>query len=84
MAVITAKTAVLAGATSAWSATDGVSNIVVGVEGKGYTVEYDLGSTLIYGISATGGASRQAIVVAKANQVRVRAGVEAVEYEVFG
>ncbi len=83
MPVITAKTAVVAGGTSAWSATDNESSILVGVEGKGYTVEYDLGSDLIYGISAGAGSSRQGIVVAKAFQVRVRAGASDISYEVF-
>ena len=84
MAIITGKTAVTAGNASAWSSTDGVSNILVGVNGADYTIEYNLGSDLIYGIKYTSGATNQAIVVAKANQVRVRAGIEDVNFEVFG
>lgn len=84
MAVIQAKTEVLAGAVGNWIDTDGTSNIVVGVEGAGYTVEYNLGSDLIYGISAAGGGSRKALIVAKAAQVRVVSGKEDVNYEVFG
>ena len=83
MPVITTKTTVAAGNTSAWSDTDGLNNIAVGVSGNDYHVEFNMGSDIIY-TNAGKDHANEVIVVAKANQIRVvNRGDEDLDFEVF-
>jgi len=85
MPVLLAKATVASGATSAWVGTDGTSNIIVGVSGEDYSVEFDLGSDLVYQTAGTSTNQKQAILVTKANQVRVQnKSADDIEFEVFG
>ena len=84
MPVITAKVPLAGGATSGWSATDNLTQIVVGVEGNNYQIEYNLGSTLTYQAIPAENGNPQTIIIAKANQVRVKnLGTSSLNYEVF-
>ena len=85
MPILGAKTNVAGGATSAWVDTDGSLSIIVGVEGKNFTVEYNLGSDIVYAAGPDGQISSKAVSVSRANEVRVvNRGSDDLDFEVFG
>jgi len=88
MTAITAKTALAAGVTSAWSDTDGYTNIIIGADSGTFSVEFRLGaaSDIYYQAVVNDEAEGRpnSVVVAKAYQVRVlNEGNETINYEVF-
>jgi len=78
---------VAAGATGTWAATDGATNIAVGVTGNKYRIEYNFGDLATpHKHSEDNGAvsSIKEVIIAKANEVRVvSTGPEPVIVEVF-
>ena len=81
MPILKGKTTVAIGATSPWVNTGGDRNIQVGVDGTAYTIEYNLGSDIVYAFAAATAKGVQEIPSAHA--VRVTAGVAACDFEVF-
>ena len=77
-------TVVAAGATGSWVATDGKTNISIGVAGREYRIEYDLGGSLVYAYPGLDADFNQVVVLANANQVRiVNEGNQPVSFEIF-
>jgi hypothetical protein len=73
MPSLLARTEVPGGTSSAWTATDGESNIVVGVSGGGhYQVEFHLGNAS-YPYAYPRSKPLDTVVIAKAAAVRVTA-----------
>jgi len=85
MAIIKAKTTVAAGATSAFTSTDGYTTIMVGTDTTQSRVVFTLGSTLeYYETNLRKGAKH--IVLAKAETVAVEntSSTSSLEYEIWG
>ena len=84
MGVITAKTEIAEDGTSAWSETADLTNISIGVSGKAYHVEFNLGSDLIYAHPGESSDQNVTVVLANAAQVRVvNDGSGSIFYEVY-
>ncbi len=83
MPIIQGQTSVAPKATSAWVATDSITNIAIGIIGKGVKIQFNLGGTDVYDVDPLN-INNSGTVIAKAFEVRVmNTGDKAVTFEVF-
>lgn len=84
MPVIQGPIEVAGNSESAWVSTDGETNIIVGVKGPNYRVQYHLGSESSVYAADESLASSDGVLIAKAAAVRVVAKKSnSVKFEVF-
>ena len=84
MAIIKAKTTVAAGATSAFTSTDGYTTIMIGTDTTQFRVLFKLGSTLEYAETNIRKGAKH-IVLAKAETVAVEntSATDSLEFEIW-